>query len=85
MRDFNLSLRLSEVSSLHQRNWSVSDCARIPLHFTTVKIEKVGKKSGNVHKNFTFVITLNLTSVMILLIIRSFHTLTDFACRDIIK
>ena len=58
---------------------------RIPLHFTTVKIEKVGKKNGIVHKKFTFVIALNLTSFMILLIIRSSHTLTDFACRDIIR
>ncbi|HEZ7991334.1 MAG TPA: hypothetical protein RWO66_10350, partial [Ruminococcus sp.] len=57
----------------------------IPLHFTTVKIEKVGKKSGSVHRNFTFVIALDLTSVMILLIIRLFHSLTDFACRDIIR
>ena len=56
-----------------------------PPHFTTVKIEKVGKKSGNIHKKFTIVIGVNFTSDMFLLTIKLCHTLTDSACRDIIR
>jgi len=66
VRDFNLSLRLSEVSSLRQRNWSFATSAAIPPHLSTDEFEKSGKKSANVHRKFTIriPITTNTPNIM---------------------
>ena len=79
-----LRLRRSEFSAL-SADGSAESRENILPHLTTDKSEDGTKKNAKVHRKFTIVIALNHTSVMILLIIRSFHTLTDSACRDIIR